>query len=573
MAIVGADRQRIQVASAPGHGHGARWMLPLLLTGQAMAAMDTSIANVAAPVLRQELGISGALLQLVVAGYVLAYAVFLITGARLGDDHGYKRMFVVGVWLFTGSSLLCGLAPSTTLLIAGRLAQGLGAALLVPQVLSLIQKTFEGDARARAIGYYSMILGLGSTAGQVLGGLAVTLDLWGLSWRPAFLINVPIGIALALQARSVLPDIRGGVRRSLDVVGVAVLTVSMLLVVIPLTFGQEVGWTDWTWFSLVLGLAGLAAFWRYETALSRRGPDSGALLNVEAVLAPGIRPGLAVVVIGFVGYGGWLFATALYLQTGLGYSPLVSGSVFAAYALGFGISNVKWSKLPPRFLRWTPPAGLGVMVAANLLFAVTALGSGWVAPVMIPLLFLAGSSHGLTFGTTVNQMTIRTSGANVPALSGLVTTSVQLSIVVGIAALGALYLSVSQPGAVEPSSRAIALVTFSIAAGAMVALACSLRLATLPIPRNLPMAERTMQSEAAKIHRRIKDAVSRLIAVPAVEIDDGQLLSEYGMNSIDLIDLVAALEAEYGIEFDPTTMTDVTCRSLSANVLASLRVG
>lgn len=573
MTTTGADRRRAGTVPALGRGQAARWMLPLLLIGQAMAAMDTSIANVAAPVLRQELGISGALLQLVVAGYVLAYAVFLITGARLGDDHGYRRMFVVGLWLFTGSSLLCGIAPDTGLLIAGRLAQGLGAALLVPQVLSLIQRTFEGEARARAIGYYSMILGLGSTAGQILGGLAVTLDLWGLSWRPAFLINVPIGIALALQARSVLPDIRGEVRRRLDVAGVALLTAAMLLVVIPLTFGQEVGWTGWTWISLAFGLAGLAVFWRHETALSRRGPDSGALLDVEAVLAPGIRPGLAVVVIGFVGYGGWLFATALYLQTGLGHSPLTSGSVFAAYALGFGISNVRWSALPPRFLRWTPPAGLLVMVGANLCFGLTALGPGWVAPVMVPLLFLAGSSHGLTFGTTVNQMTIRTAAAHVPALSGLVTTSVQLSIVVGIAALGALYLSVAEAGAAGPSSRAIALVTFSIAAGAVVALACSLRLAMLPAPRNPSLTERNMQSESGKIHGRVKDAVSKLIAVPAAEIDDGQLLSEYGMNSIDLIDLVAALEAEFGVEFDPDEMRDVTCRTLSANVLASLRVG
>lgn len=463
-------------------------MLPLLLTGQAMAAMDTSVANVAAPVLRQDLGISGALLQLVVAGYVLTYAVFLITGARLGDDYGYKRLFVLGVWLFTGASLLCGLAPNTALLIIGRVAQGFGAALLVPQVLSLIQKNFEGDARARAIGYYSMILGVGATAGQLLGGVAVTLDLWGLSWRPAFLINVPIGIALALHARSVLPETRGDVRRSLDITGIFALSASMLLIVVPLTFGQEIGWESWAWLSLALGLAGIGVFWSYERTLARRG--GSPLLNVAALLAPGIRPGLFVVVIGFVGYGGWLFATALYLQMGLGHSAMMSGSVFAAYALGFGIANVKWSKLPPRLLRWTPPAALVVMVFANLLFGMTAVAAGWVAALMVPLLFLAGSSHGLTFGTTVNQMTIRTSGEHVPALSGLVTTAVQLSIVIGIAALGALYLSTVKAGTSEFASQAMANVTFTIAAGAVVALACSVRLATLPVPGKAPPPEK-----------------------------------------------------------------------------------
>jgi predicted MFS family arabinose efflux permease len=489
MSTTETDRGPAAVASVPGRADRARWMLPLLLTGQAMAAMDTSIANVAAPVLRQELGISGALLQLVVAGYVLAYAVFLITGARLGDDYGYKRMFVWGVWLFTGSSFLCGVAPDTALLIVGRVAQGLGAALLVPQVLSLIQRSFEGNARARAIGYYSMILGLGSTAGQLLGGIAVTLDLWGLSWRPAFLINVPIGIALAIYARPILPDMRGGERRRLDIAGIAALSVAMLLIVVPLTFGQDVDWAGWTWVSLALGLVGLGIFWSYEKKLGRRA-GSRPLLNIEALLAPGIRPGLLVVVIGFIGYGGWLFAAALYLQTGLGHSAMLSGSVFAAYALGFGISNVSWSKLPPRYLRWTPPAGLVVMVCANLLFGLTAMAAGWSAAIMIPLLFLAGSSHGLTFGTTVNQMTIRTTGDHVPALSGLVTTSVQLSIVIGIAALGALYLSTADAGDSGSASLGMAGVTFAIAAGAMVALACSIRLATLPVPQKPSLQER-----------------------------------------------------------------------------------
>lgn len=463
--------------SAPG-----RWMLPLLLTGQAMAAMDTSIANVAAPVLHRDLGVSGPLLQLAVGGYVLTYAVFLITAARLGDNFGYRRLFVIGVALFTFSSLLCGLAPDAFTLIAGRIAQGLGAALLVPQVLSLIQKNFEGAERARAIGYYSMILGLGATAGQLLGGIAVTLDIAGLSWRSAFLINVPIGILLLLYARSGLPESKGDARSNIDSYGVVLLTLSLLFIVGPLTFGHDTGWQSWTWISLGLGALGLFWFWRYESALTRK-PERGApLLNIHALLTPGIRPGLVVVALGFVGYGGWLFAAAMYLQSGLGYSAMVSGSVFAAYALGFGVSNVHWSKLPPRFLRWTPTAAMVVMLLVNLAFGMTAFWAGWVPLIMIPLLFLAGSSHGLAFGTTVNQMTIRMPGMYAPALSGLVTSAVQLSIVAGIATLGALYFSTVGQGTETSASLAIAAVTLAIALGAAVALACSVRLAFLPVP-------------------------------------------------------------------------------------------
>ncbi|KWA85858.1 MFS transporter [Burkholderia ubonensis] len=457
-----------------------RRMLPLLLIGQGMAAMDTSIVNVAAPALRADLGISGALLQLVVAGYILAYAVFLITGARLGDDYGYRRLFVTGLAIFTVSSLACGVAPGTWLLIVGRIAQGVGAAMLVPQVMSLIQRSFEGPARARAIGCYSMILGLGSTAGQALGGVIITADFAGLSWRPAFLINVPIGIVLLARARSVLPALAGPERRKLDLVGVALLTGAMLLIVVPLTFGHDVGWPAWVWASLAAGVIGVATFLRFERALAQRG--GSPLLGLDAVLATGIRPGLAVVSIGFIGYGGWLFACALYLQTGLGFSPMISGFVFAAYAFGFGISNVSWSKLPARLLRFTPAVALIAMAAANLAFGMTARHAGWVAAAMVPLLFCAGASHGLTFGTTVNQMTQRTAPQHAPALSGLVTTSVQLSIVIGVAALGAIYLAVAAPGAHLASARAIADVTFAIGALALVAIACSLRLATVRTP-------------------------------------------------------------------------------------------
>ncbi len=459
-----------------------KWMLPLLLIGQAMAAMDTSIANVAAPVLRRDLGVSGALLQLAVGGYVLTYAVFLITAARLGDNFGYRRLFVIGVALFTLSSLLCGLAPDAITLIVGRVAQGLGAALLVPQVLSLIQKNFEGDARAKAIGYYSMILGLGATAGQLLGGVAVTLDIGGMSWRSAFLINVPIGILLLLYARNGLPEGRGQERSSIDSYGVTLLTFSLLLIVGPLTFGHETGWQTWTWLCLALGMFGIFWFWRFQSSISRAGDRGTPLVNVNAVLTPGIRPGLLVIAFGFIGYGGWLFAAALYLQSGLGYSAMISGSVFAAYALGFGIANVNWSKLPPDFLRWTPTTALVVMLLVNLAFGVTAIYSGWTPFVMIPLLFLAGSSHGLSFGTTVHQMTTRMPGRHAPALSGLVTSAVQLSIVTGIASLGALYFSTVGQTTDTSASVAIALVTFAIAAGAVAAMACSTRLAMLPIP-------------------------------------------------------------------------------------------
>ncbi|NRR32705.1 MFS transporter [Oxalobacteraceae bacterium] len=452
-------------------------MLPLLLAGQAMAAMDTAIVNVAAPALHEDLGISGALLQMVVAGYILAYAVFLITGARLGDDHGYRRLFIIGTALFTAASLACGLAPDTMFLVVARVIQGLGAALMVPQVLSLIQRQYEGQAKVRAIGFYSMILGLGAACGQLLGGIIITVDLFGLSWRPAFLLNVPIGLLLLAYAPRHLPAVRGLAPRQLDLVGVLLLSVSMLLMIVPLTFGNELGWGSWVALCLGAGALGLFGFVRYEQQLVRRG--GAPLLDFKAIFAPGIRAGLSGVAIGFIGYGGWLFALALYLQDGLQLSAMTSGMVFTAYAGGFGSANLTWSRLPAPLLRWAPTTALLTLAASSLGFGACAYTAGWLPFAMVPLLLVTGACHGLSFGTLVNQMSLRVVPAQAPALSGLVSTSVQLSIVIGIATLGTLYLGLER---VVGARNAISAVALAISCAALLAAHCAVRLARAPLP-------------------------------------------------------------------------------------------
>jgi len=175
-------------------------LLAVLLTGQALANIDTAIANVAAPSIHADLRASGGELQLVVSGYVLAYAVLLITGARLGHLYGYRPVFLLGVSTFTIASLVCGLAPDPITLVLARFVQGAGAALLVPQVLSGIQLNFSGEARQRALGLFVMALSGSAVVGQVLGGAIITADLFGAAWRPAFLVNVPIGVVLLVAA-------------------------------------------------------------------------------------------------------------------------------------------------------------------------------------------------------------------------------------------------------------------------------------------------------------------------------------------------------------------------------------
>jgi MFS family permease len=299
---------------------GARWSLTVLLSGQLMVNVDLAIVNTAAPSIQDTLHASGGELELVVSGYILAYAVLLITGARLGAIHGYRRLFILGLTGFVLASLACGLAPETGWLIAARVVQGAAAALMVPQVLSGIQLNFEGGARATAIGYYSLALSGGAVLGQLLGGVLVSADLFGSAWRPIFLINVPLGVALLAAAVRYLPvDGRTKRGRQLDLLGVVVLSLALLLAVVPLVFGREAGWPVWTWSCLLASLPSFGWFVLMQRRTTARGGHP--LVNLSLVNRPAVRWGLIAHGASTLTYLALLFVLAVYLQRGLGLTP------------------------------------------------------------------------------------------------------------------------------------------------------------------------------------------------------------------------------------------------------------
>jgi MFS family permease len=225
--------------------HGA---LVVWLSSMFMTQLDVTIVNVATPAIHADLGASGAELELIVGGYLLAYAVLLITGARLGELLGFRRIFLSGLAVFSAASLVCGLAPDPIVLIVARVAQGTGAALMVPQVLSGIQLELDGAQRARALGLYTIAASAGAVTGQILGGVIVSADVLGSGWRPIFLLNVPVGAAaLAIGAR-VLPADRERERaRRVDVAGVVTLSSALLPAILALSLGRQEGWPTWTW--------------------------------------------------------------------------------------------------------------------------------------------------------------------------------------------------------------------------------------------------------------------------------------------------------------------------------------
>jgi MFS family permease len=422
-------------------------VLAIVLTGQIMAIIDTNIVNVAVPSMHATLGASGAALQLIVAGYTIAYAVLLVTGARLGDILGHRRMFLAGVALFTLASLGCGLSPNTGTLIALRFIQGVGAATMIPQVLSLIQRTYTAPGpRVRAMSLYATVISGGAVLGQVIGGLLVSADLFGSSWRPVFLVNVPVGLAVLAFGRF-LPAGRFDGIRTLDLPGLAVLTPSVFALVLPLVLGQPLGWPLWGWLLLAASVGLFALLGFVERSVASRGGQP--ILPRSLLGLPGMIAGLGGLFASMVVFGGWLFGLALELQDGLGESPLRAGLTFVPCGVAFAIVSLNWRKLPARYHERLPMIGFVItgvgMVWGGLLLHSGGAGGDW----LYVALAVSGGGMAGAFGALMGRVLSRVPVAIAADASGVIVTVNQLGIVVGIATFGSLYLNLagSLPGA------------------------------------------------------------------------------------------------------------------------------
>lgn len=341
----------------------SRWRaLPILLVAAFVTTLDFFIANVALPAIRADLGAGESATQLVIAGYGLAYAAGVIIAGRLGDLHGPRRVFLAGLALFTLASAACGAAPGPAFLVSARILQGCAAALMAPQVLTLMRALYQGADGAKAFGWYGTAVGLAGVGGQVIGGTLVATDLAGLGWRTCFLVNVPIGLLALASARRLLPNPfttapgspapitnvpepvtatgppehanprpthAGPSGRRLDLVGAAMVATGLVAIVFPLAHGREAGWPAWSWACLAASLPLMAAF----VARQKRLDDP--LLDLAVFRNRGFVLGLAAVALLFGTSSGLSFLLALYLQDGRGLSPMASGAVFTAVNAGF----------------------------------------------------------------------------------------------------------------------------------------------------------------------------------------------------------------------------------------------
>jgi MFS family permease len=482
-------------ATAGGQA-GTRWlMLVVLLAGQFMALLDVTIVNVAMPTIGRSLHASGAELQLVVAGYTVSYAMLLITGARLGDLAGRRRMFLIGVGVFTLASLICGLAPDIGVLIGARFVQGAGAAAMMPQIMSVIQVRFTGAARARALSAYTAVLSSGFVAGQVVGGALVSANLFGTEWRPVFLVNVPIGLAvLALVPRVVPADeparAPGTSPRRLDLPGLAVAVPAVFLIVLPLMLGHQENWPAWVFACIVLGCVLGAVFFYTERRVASRGGDP--LLSLSVFRAPGLLAGLVAVFVLMVTYGGWLFSFAIDLQSGLGDSAMRAGLTAAPAAVAFGLIGYYWRRLPTAAHYLLPPLGC---LVAGLGYASLGFGlrsGGPVGPLAQACLVVTGVGLALGFSPLVTHSLVRVPVHKAADASGLLTTSFQLGQAVGVAVFGSVFLTLAGRGAAGGGSGAHAPAVISGHA-IYVTLAWAALAMALAVAAAVPLA-RTVQS-------------------------------------------------------------------------------
>jgi EmrB/QacA subfamily drug resistance transporter len=409
------------------------FMLAVLLLGQFMALLDVTVVNVAMTDIRTDLHTSGAALQLVVSGYTVGYAMLLITGARLGELYGRRRLFVTGTIAFTVFSLLCGLAPGAGVLIAARIAQGAGAALMMPQVISVIQAQFTGPARAKALSAYTAVISVAFVAGQVVGGVLVGADLFGAGWRPIFLVNVPIGVVVAVLALRLVPGGAAKAGRRLDLAGLAIAVPAVVLVVLPLVLGHETGWPAWTFASIAAGVLLAVLF----VVVERRVRDP--LVNLEALRIRGVAPGLAALATGIASYGGFLFCVSLHLQTGLGETALAAGLTMAPGGVVFGVCGFFWNKLPQRVHPWLTPCGY---VGSAVAYVLLGLGGDGGALFSVALL-LFGLSMGCAFGSLMAHALTHVPLQSASDVSGLLTTTLQLGQVVGVATFGSVFLTLA----------------------------------------------------------------------------------------------------------------------------------
>ncbi|NKL39290.1 MFS transporter [Rhizobium leguminosarum bv. viciae] len=423
-------------------------MFAVLLVGAFLPPLDFFIVNVALPSIQQDLGASSSAEQLVISSYAAFYAVTLITGGRLGDLFGRERMFLIGLIGFALASVLCGLAWSPWALVSGRALQGLTAAVMSPQALASVQTIFSEKEKHLALSLFGAVFGLASVVGQALGGVLISLNVFGLGWRAIFLVNLPVTVLVILFAIPLLSETRARDPRKLDLIGTALSMLTLAALIVPLIEGREAGWPLWAWLSLALVPILAGAFWRSQGKLARVG--GSPLLDPRAMRAPGLGRGLTIALL-FYTISTFFLLFSVYLQESVHTSALDAGLVFLPYGVGYLLGPLVSPVFRRIFGSFLTPVGMCVeatgLFGMAWLIAVTPPGSLPDHFWLIGLLFLTGFGQGLATPGLMHMVIGRVSPKFSGMIAGVTSSTLQVSVALSVAVIGGVFYALIGEGA------------------------------------------------------------------------------------------------------------------------------
>jgi EmrB/QacA subfamily drug resistance transporter len=431
-----------------------RWVaLFVILAAEVMDLLDALVTTIAGPTIRADLGGPDSMIQWLGAGYTLAMAIGLVTGGRLGDLYGRKRMFLIGAGGFATASLLCAFAQSPDMLITSRVLQGLLGALMLPQGLGMMKEMFTtAKEMGTAFGAFGPVMGLSAVGGPILAGWLVGANYAGASWRIIFLINVPLGLAAVLAGIKFLPGTRGNHATKLDLWGVGIISAAAFLIVYPLVEGRDLGWPVWTFGCIVAGLALFGVFGWHIGRVQRAGGDP--LVTPSLFRKRAFNGGLLAGTAFFSGLIGFSLVFSLYLQIGLGYSALNTGLASVAQAIGMVVAFViAGSSLNAKLGRRLLHLGFGVIIAGIALFGIILHmgGVGGATPWHLsPALFVVGFGMGLVMAPFFDLILAGVEPQEIGSASGTLNAVQQLGSALGIAILGTVFFHFLKIGPTGP---------------------------------------------------------------------------------------------------------------------------
>ncbi len=419
-----------------------RWIaMAALLVAGFMNLIDVTIVNVAIPSLQRAFNATDSQIEWVVAIYILTFALLLLPMGRLGDVVGRRRMFIAGVIVFTIGSALCGMAPSIWGLVGARVVQGIGGAMMTPQTLAIVPALFAPKERGLAFALFGLSAGLASVTGPVLGGFLIGADLWGLDWRPIFLVNIPVGVIAVLGALRYVPALPGNKGLEIDGVGIALAAITTLLVMFPLIEGRQIGWPLWIFVMMAAALPMLWVFLRWQRHRAEVG--RAQLLPVALFRNRNFMVGTGIVMLLFAGIPGFFLVLAILLQIGNGFTPLQSGLTTIPFSIGVLCASVAAGRMGNRFLR--PRISIGGLLLATcmiLLPFVTPQAAGEISrsAFVIPL-FLGGFGLGTAISPLFNTVLGQVKDSDTGSASGALQSFQQLGGALGLAVMGQLFFS------------------------------------------------------------------------------------------------------------------------------------